>query len=339
MLYILFGSTAEMGKYCRDYFASKGFENIEKLNYIPKRTLLTTIFGERKKATRKQVEACDYVYENDGLMVGFNKSQILDAVTGRKNCLLTMSSPTFDFVKDIKAAYGDFVTVIGTYIDPLQLEKMYRANRRISRKQRKVRLEIGRTVKRILLEERDSFDEILLYGGEDSLFNMEALGKQLELMIQKAELRERRMKDSAYVDLPYKGTKPYLFVSYSHADRLRVLPVLRLLQLAKCRVWYDDGIRAGENWRTTLATKIQSESCAGFILFSSRNAVNSLFVGEEVEIAIESGKKIITVRLDDAIFSYSIEKHLQAIQNLFPEDAYFEEKLIEGVDESVFTFR
>ena len=245
MLYILFGSTAEMGKYCRDYFESKGVEIIEKLNYIPKKTTLTTLFGTRTKATLKQVEACDYVYENDGLKVGFNKAQIIDAATGRKNCLLTMSAPNLEFVREAKGAYGDFVTVIGTYIDPLQLEKMYKANRSISRKQRVVRLEIGRAVKRVLLEEREQFDEILLYGGPDSLFNFESLGKQLDFMIAKAEIRERRMKDTAYVDLPYKGTKPYVFVSYAHEDRLRVLPVLRLLQLAKCRVWYDDGIRAG----------------------------------------------------------------------------------------------
>ena len=339
MLYILFGSTAEMGKYCRDYFEARGFERIEKLNYIPRRTAISTLFGVRKKATLKQVEACDYVYENDGLKVGFNKAQILDAVTGRKNCLLTMSAPTFDFVREIKAAYGDFVTVIGTYIDPLQLEKMYRANRSISRKERAVRLEIGRTVKRFLLEEREQFDEILLYGGPDSLFNFDSLGQQLDLMIRKAEARERRMKDSAYVDLPYKGPKPYVFISYAHDDRLRVLPILRLLQLAKCRVWYDDGIRAGENWKTTLATKIQSENCVGFILFSSRSAVNSLFVGEEVEIAVESHKKIITVRLDDAIFSYSTEKHLQALQNLFANDPRFEDKLLEGIDDSAFALR
>ena len=339
MLFILFGSTAEMGKYCRDYFAAKGYENIEKLNYIPKKTTLSTLFGTRTRATKKQVESCDYVYENDGLKVGFNKTQILDAVTGRKNCLLTMSAPTFEFVSEIKAAYGDFVTVIGTYIDPLQLEKMYRANRSISRKERAIRLEIGRTVKRILLEQREQFDEILLYGGQDSLFNLESLGKQLELMIKKAELRERRMKDTAYVDLPYKGAKPYVFISYSHEDRLRVLPILRLLQLAKCRVWYDDGIRAGENWRTTLATKIENPNCVGFILFSSRSSVNSLFVGEEVEIALEASKRIITVRLDDAIFNYRTEKHLQALQNLFVSDSRFEEKLVDGIDDSAFALR
>jgi hypothetical protein len=158
-------------------------------------------------------------------------------------------------------------------------------------------------------------------------------------MITKAEARERRMKDSAYVDLPYKGAKPYVFISYAHSDRLRVLPILRLLQLAKCRVWYDDGIRAGENWRTTLTSKIESENCVSFLLFSSRAAVNSPFVSEEVETAVETGKKIITVRLDDAIFNYRTEKHLQALQNLFSNDPRLEDKLIDGIDDAAFTLR
>ena len=339
MLFILFGSTAEMGKYCRDHFTARGFEIIEKLNYISRKTSLSTIFGVRTKATKKQVEACDYVYENDGLMVGFNKNQILDAVTGRKNCLLTMSASTFDFVREIKAAYGDYVTVIGTYIDPLQLEQMYRANRRISRKERGIRLQIGRDVKKVLLEEREHFDEILLYGGKDSLFCLESLGTQLDLMIRKAELREKRLKDTAYIDLPYKGPKPYVFISYAHKDRLSVMPVLRTLQLAKCRVWYDDGIRAGDNWRTTLATKIQSENCAAFILFSSREAVNSPFVVEELDIAMDHRKNIITIRMDEAIFSHKVNKVLEQLQYLSIDDLRLEEKLIDGIPDSAFTFR
>jgi hypothetical protein len=77
----------------------------------------------------------------------------------------------------------------------------------------------------------------------------------------------------------------------------------------------------------------------GFLLFSSRSAVNSLYVGEEVETAVEAGKKIITIRLDDAIFNYRTEKHLQALQNLFIADPRFDEKLVEGIDDSAFTLR
>ena len=335
MLYILFGSTAEMGQRCRDYFKNNGIPLIEKLNYIPRKTPLTTLFGTRLKATKKQVEACDYIYENSGLMVGFHKSQIMDAVSGRCNRLLTLSAPTFDFVREIKAAYGDYVMVIGTYIDPLQLEKMYRANRSVSRKERALRLEIGRNVKRILLEDRNLFDEILMYGGEDSVFSLSALDKQLELIIRKGEHNQRRMNDSTYVDLPYKGPKPYVFVSYAHDDRNRVLPVLRLLQLARCRVWYDDGIKGGDNWRTTLASKIQDPNCVGFILFSSKKSVSSLYVSEEVDIALDCGRRIITVRLDDAIFNYKTENHLQTYQNLFYSDPRFNEKLIEAIGEEV----
>ena len=54
---------------------------------------------------------------------------------------------------------------------------------------------------------------------------------------------------------------------------------------------------------------------------------------------VEAGKKIITIRLDDAIFNYRTEKHLQALQNLFIADPRFDEKLVEGIDDSAFTLR
>ena len=335
MLYILFGSTAEMGQRCRDYFRDHGLPRIEKLNYVPRKAGLTTLFGSRTKATKKQVEACDYIYENGGVKVGFNKAQILDAVSGRCNCLLTLSTSTFDFIRDIKAAYGDYVTVIGTYIDPLQLEKMYKANRSVSRKERSLRMEIGESIKRILLENRALFDEIILYGGEDSAFDLDSLDSQLELIVHKAEQRQRRMNDVTYVDLPYKGPKPYVFICYAHDDRNRVLPVLRLLQLVRCRVWYDDGIKGGDNWRVTLSDKIRNPNCKGVVLFSSQKAVSSHFVSEEVDIALECNRRIITVRLDDAIFNYKTETHLQTYQNLFYTDQRFDEKLIEAVGDDV----
>lgn len=127
MLIILFGSTVKMGRYSRRYFIDNGYELIQKYNYIPDDFALPARFGKRREATKAAVLECDFIYENNGMLVGFNKEQIIDAVRGRRNCLITTSSNTIDFIRQIKAAYGDYVTVIGTYIDDRSLKSMFEA--------------------------------------------------------------------------------------------------------------------------------------------------------------------------------------------------------------------
>ncbi|MCR5161423.1 MAG: hypothetical protein K6C06_06585, partial [Lachnospiraceae bacterium] len=117
MLAILFGSTVQMAKRSREYFREKGFEVIQKYHYVPEDFVLISRFDQRRADPLEKVKECDFIYENSGMLVGFKKEQIIDAVRGRKKCLLTASSDTIDFIRQIKAAYGDYVTVIGTYID------------------------------------------------------------------------------------------------------------------------------------------------------------------------------------------------------------------------------
>ena len=80
MLFILFGSTAEMGLKSREYFINADFELIEKYNYMPEGFPFRERFGKRNTTTKATVLQCDFVYENNGMLVGFNKEQILDAV-------------------------------------------------------------------------------------------------------------------------------------------------------------------------------------------------------------------------------------------------------------------
>ena len=46
---------------------------------------------------------------------------------------------------------------------------------------------------------------------------------------------------------PYEGTLPYLFVSYAHKNDAAVLEIISTLQSRGFRVWYDEGIEAGEH--------------------------------------------------------------------------------------------
>ena len=203
MLFILFGSTVEMGKKSRLFFEEHGFELIQKFNYIPGDPVVQARFDRRKQSSREEVENCDFVYENNGMLIGFNKEQIIDSVRGRKNCLLTLSSDTIEFIRQIKAAYGGYVTIVGVYIDQLQLKKMFEAIPDLTREELEARLKTGEMVKKIMLEERKLFDEIVIYGGEDSLFDFQGLYSQYEWMIEKASRKEKELNDKTYVEMPY----------------------------------------------------------------------------------------------------------------------------------------
>lgn len=335
MLIILFGSTVEEGKWSREYFENLGFELIQKYNYVPNDFVMQERFGKRKRATKEDVLKCDFVYENNGMLVGFNKEQIIDAVRGRRRCFLTTSSTSIDFIRQIKAAYGDYVTVIGTYIDEQTLEKLFEALPDISSEELKRRIATGKTVKQNLLEDRKLFDDIVIYGGEDSIFNYDALFLQYEYILKKAEKREKELNDKMYIEMPYTGSEDYVFISYSHSDIEQVFPILRKLQLAGCRIWYDEGIVGGENWRKILASKIESESCKNFVVFSSSNSTVSRHVQAEIYAALDCDKKITTVRLDTSKFELDTEMYLKTYQNLYISDSNIEQKLLKSMVKTV----
>ncbi len=96
MLYILFGSTGEMGQWSRNYLQEKGLILIQKYNYVPDGIVLHEWFGKRVRVFKEEVQRCDFVYERNGILIGFNKDQILDAVRGRSQCLMTTTASTVD---------------------------------------------------------------------------------------------------------------------------------------------------------------------------------------------------------------------------------------------------
>ena len=196
------------------------------------------------------------------------------------------------------------------------------------------RIETGKQIKRCLLEGRKIFDHIVIYGGENSIFNFDALSAQYEFVIEKAEKKEKELNDKMYVEMPYAGREDYIFVSYSHSDVELVFPILRKLQLAGCRIWYDEGINGGENWRKILASKIQSENCRDFLLFSSANSTKSRHVQAEVNAALNCDKKIVTIRMDNSIFAMDIEMYLQTYQILSAQEASFHDKLLRSIEPS-----
>ena len=44
---------------------------------------------------------------------------------------------------------------------------------------------------------------------------------------------------------PYEGDRPYIFISYAHANSPAVIEVVQELVERGFRIWYDEGIEVG----------------------------------------------------------------------------------------------
>ena len=86
--------------------------------------------------------------------------------------------------------------------------------------------------------------------------------------------------------------KPYIFISYSHADRGEVLSTIKDLYESGWKVWYDEGLTIGDKYDETLEDHVRN--CAAFLLFVTENSLESIYVREnEIPWAIDSGRPII----------------------------------------------
>jgi len=95
----------------------------------------------------------------------------------------------------------------------------------------------------------------------------------------------------------YEGNEPYVFISYAHKDKGKVLPIIQGLQDRGFRVWYDEGIEVGNEWPDFIAEHI--EGCCGMVAFVSRNFGESDNCREELSFAKELKKTIIVIFLED----------------------------------------
>ena len=114
---------------------------------------------------------------------------------------------------------------------------------------------------------------------------------------------------------PYEGTEPYIFISYSHRDSDRVLPILRHLADQGFRLWYDEGIDPGSEWPESIATHLaNSKACIAFI---SANSLASQNCRREINFALSRNHiSFLSVMLEDAQMTPGVELQLSTYQSL-----------------------
>ncbi|WP_026528891.1 leucine-rich repeat domain-containing protein [Butyrivibrio sp. VCD2006] len=112
----------------------------------------------------------------------------------------------------------------------------------------------------------------------------------------------------------YEGNESYIFISYSHKDNKKVMPVIKRLQKDGYRVWYDDGIEVGSEWPETVANHLLS--CELFLVFVSNSYLDSFNCKREIDFSVSKRKSTIAVILEETNMSPGTEMQLSSVQFL-----------------------
>ena len=130
----------------------------------------------------------------------------------------------------------------------------------------------------------------------------------------------------------YEGTRPYVFVSYAHADGEKIFPVFqKLISEYSYRLWYDSGLHSGDDWSQKLTSKI--ENATAFVVFLSPNSITSRHVISEISIAFaHENIKVIPIWLTKPVkLPTNLTYYLS-----FTQHAFANAKNDPTVDEMVF---
>ena len=124
---------------------------------------------------------------------------------------------------------------------------------------------------------------------------------------------------------PYEGKQPYIFFSYNHENADRVFPMIEKMAQEGIRVWYDNGLRPGDDWPEVIAEHL--DNAAAMVVAVSKEYVVSHNCCNELTVAVNDNKPIVSVVLDDITLSLGMRMQLVRTFNLkkyeFPNDNVF----------------
>lgn len=137
------------------------------------------------------------------------------------------------------------------------------------------------------------------------------------------------MADPKKFKLPfnaYKGDKPFVFISYAHADKLQVYPIIDYLHRSGFNVWYDEGISPSEDWMDSIVNNI--ENCTVFLVFISPHILDSKYVRKEISFALEIDKPFYAVFLKDTALPSRLRFEISGIQHMkkyiMPDNEFYD---------------
>jgi TolB-like protein len=116
----------------------------------------------------------------------------------------------------------------------------------------------------------------------------------------------------------YKGSEPYIFVSYAHEDAALVYPEITRLRDQGFNIWYDEGISPGSTWRDEIAAALTQ--CRVFLFLITPRSAGSSNCLKEVNFALSRERKILAVHLESTQLPVGLELSLSDMQAIIRAD-------------------
>jgi tetratricopeptide (TPR) repeat protein len=139
---------------------------------------------------------------------------------------------------------------------------------------------------------------------------------------------ESFLSDPQQFQMPFKayeGDGPFVFVSYSHTDRLQVYPIIDYLNRTGTNIWYDEGIPISEDWKKSIVDNL--ERCSAFLVFITPHIIDSEYVRKEISFALKKKKSFFSVYLKETELPSDLEFEIGNIQfmkkYLIPETEFY----------------
>jgi tetratricopeptide (TPR) repeat protein len=139
---------------------------------------------------------------------------------------------------------------------------------------------------------------------------------------------ESFLSDPLQFQMPFKayeGDEPFVFVSYSHTDRLQVYPIIDYLNKTRINIWYDEGIPVSEDWKKSIVNNL--ERCSAFLVFITPHIIDSEYVRKEISFALKKKKPFFSIYLKETQLPSELEFEIGNIQfmqkYLLPESEFY----------------
>lgn len=124
---------------------------------------------------------------------------------------------------------------------------------------------------------------------------------------------------------PYEGDKPYIFISYAHADSDAVMSVVTHMHDRGYRIWYDEGIEVGSEWPECIASHLTGAQLV--VAFISNSYMRSDNCRREMHYALSKRLRIINVFIENTDMTPGMEMQIGSIfalmrHNMSDEEFY-----------------
>ena len=126
--------------------------------------------------------------------------------------------------------------------------------------------------------------------------------------------------------MAYNNNEKFIFISYAHKDAQKVSPYLDTLKNNGFCIWYDAGIEAGTEWPEYIEEHLKKS--AAVVVFMTPNAVESRNCRNEINFALDLGKDILVVYLEETELLKGMRLQLNSTQSLFRKNHTSDESFV-----------